>query len=196
MTAIASQALEQIFTEARSFSFYLPEPVSDDTLHAIYNVAKMGATSANTCPLRIVFVRTEAAKGKLLACVSPTNVDKVKSAPVTAIFANDAAFFDQIPNLFPQAVAYRDMFENNAALSEVTAMRNGSLQAAYFMLAARSLGIDCGPMSGFDNAKVDAAFFAGTTWKSNFICNLGYGDRSKLFPRLPRLSFEQACRIE
>ena len=155
---------------------------------------KYGPTSANTCPARIVFVKSKEAREKLLPCVAPPNADKVKTAPVTAIIAMDMAFYEKLPELFLHVDA-RAWFAGNAALIESTAFRNSSLQGGYFMLAARAVGLDCGPMSGFDNAKLDAAFFAGTTWKSNFLCNLGYGDASKLHPRNPRLAFDEACKI-
>ena len=196
MPSLANEALKQIFTEARTFTAWLPKEVTDANLQEIYNLMKWGPTSANTCPARIMYVRNGGAeKEKLLACLLPNNVDKVKSAPVTAILAQETKFYDWIPKLFPQAASYRDFFAGNPALAEATAFRNSSLQGGYFILAALALGFDCGPMSGFDNAKVDEAFFKGTSWKSNFICNIGYGDRSQLHPRNPRLSFEEACKI-
>jgi len=196
MPSIANDALKQLFTEARTFSVWLPKEVSDAALHEIYDLMKWGPTSANTCPARIVYVRRAgAAQEKLLACLSPTNVEKTKAAPVTAIIAQDTKFYDLIPKLFPHAAAFRDHFAGNSALAEATAFRNSSLQGGYFILAARALGFDCGPMSGFDNAKLDEAFFKGTSWKSNFICNIGYGDRTALHPRNPRLSFDEACKI-
>jgi len=191
---ISLEALEQIFTKARTHSVWLPEPVSDELLHQIYDLMKWGPTSANCCPARIVFAKSEAAKGKLLPCMAEGNVEKTKTAPVTAILAYDLEFYEKLPGLFPHAPA-RSWFAGNQPLIESTAFRNGTLQGAYFMIAARSLGLDCGPMSGFDNAKVDAAFFPGTSWKSNFVCNLGYGDPSKLHPRSPRLEFGETCKI-
>jgi 3-hydroxypropanoate dehydrogenase len=155
----------------------------------------MGPTSANMCPLRIVFVRSPAAKEKLKPCLAEGNVSKTMAAPVTAILGMDVHFFEKLPKLYPHADAkswFKDLPE---LVLEYTALRNSSLQGAYFMLAARACGLDCGPMSGFDNAKVDAAFFAGTTVKSNFLCNLGYGEVSKLHPRSPRLMFEEACSV-
>jgi 3-hydroxypropanoate dehydrogenase len=155
----------------------------------------MGPTSANMCPMRIIFVKSQEAKARLKPALDAGNVDKTMKAPVTAIIGMDIHFYDQLPKLFPHADArswFKDLPEN---LLEVIALRNSSLQGAYFMLAARALGLDCGPMSGFDNAKVDEAFFAGTKVKSNFLCNLGYGDASKLYPRLPRLGFEEACKV-
>jgi len=190
----AAPTLDQLFLKARTHSNWLDKPVSDELLHEIYDLAKYGPTSANTSPARIVFVKSKEAKEKLLPCLMPQNVDKTKAAPVTAIIAMDMAFYEQLPKLFPHVDA-RAWFAGNNALIESTAFRNGSLQGGYFILAARAVGLDCGPMSGFDNGKVDAAFFAGTTWKSNFICNLGYGDASKLHPRNPRLAFAEACKI-
>lgn len=194
MGPIAQEALEQIFTKARTHNGWLNKPIPDSILHDVYDLAKWGPTSANGSPARFFFVKTLEAKTKLLECVAPGNVEKTKAAPVTVIIAEDREFHEKLPKLFPSADA-RSWFAGNQPLIETTAFRNSSLQGAYLMLAARSLGLDCGPMSGFDQAKVDAAFFAGTTWKSNFICNLGYGDQSQLYPRSPRLTFEEACRI-
>lgn len=192
--SLSEEALEQIFTKARTHSAWLPEPVSDKLLHQIYDLMKWGPTSANSSPVRIVFVKSKEAKEKLLPSMAQGNVEKTKTAPVTAIIAQDMEFYEKLPKLFPHADA-RSWFVGNKPLIESGAFRNGSLQGAYFMIAARVLGLDCGPMSGFDNEKVDAAFFQGTSWKSNFICNLGYGDSSKLYPRSPRLDFEEACKI-
>ncbi len=186
---------EQLFTQARTHNGFSAEPVPNETLRAIYDLMKWGPTSANSSPARIVFVRSAAAKEKLLACVSAGNYEKTKAAPVTAIIGMDTAFYDKLPQLFPHADA-RPWFAGKPAFAEATAFRNSSLQGGYFIIAARALGLDCGPMSGFDNDKVDAAFFAGTSVKSNFICNLGRGEPGKLFARSPRLSFEEACRIE
>ena len=191
---LSEEALEQILTEARTHSAWLPEPVSDELLIEIYDLMKWGPTSANSSPARIVFVRSKEAKEKLLPCMAEGNVEKTKAAPVTAIIAQDMEFYEKLPKLFPFADA-RSWFSGNKPFIESTAFRNSSLQGAYFMIAARSLGLDCGPMSGFDNAKVDAAFFRGTSWKSNFVCNLGYGDSHKLHPRAPRLDFSEACKI-
>jgi 3-hydroxypropanoate dehydrogenase len=169
--------------------------VEDAVLQQAYEIAKFGATSANMCPMRVVFVKSKEAKEKLKPTLAEGNVEKTMAAPVTAIIAMDLHFFDQLPKLFPFVDAkawFKDLPEN---ILEYLALRNSSLQGAYFMLAARAVGLDCGPMSGFDNAKLDAAFFAGTTVKSNFICNLGYGDHSKLHPRAPRLTFDEACKI-
>jgi 3-hydroxypropanoate dehydrogenase len=188
--------LDLIFRKARTHTVWLDKPVDDDLLRRVYDLAKFGPTSANMCPMRIVFVRSRAAKEKLKPCLDAGNVDKTMKAPVTAIIAMDVHFFEQLPKLYPHADAkawFKDLPE---PVLEYIALRNSSLQGAYFMLAARALGLDCGPMSGFNNAAVDAAFFAGTTIKSNFLCNLGHGDASKLHPRSPRLSFDEACRIE
>src|SRR5271170_7605748 len=194
MNKLSDESLNLIFREARTHSDWLDKPVDDALLAQIYDLAKMGPTSANMSPMRVVFVKSKAAKEKLKPALSAGNVDKTMTAPVTAIIGMDVHFYEKLPELLPHADAkswFKDLPEN--AL-EYIALRNGSLQGAYLMLAARSLGLDCGPMSGFDNAKVDAAFFAGTTVKSNFLCNLGHGDATKLHPRAPRLSFEEACQ--
>lgn len=196
MSAVLNnEALDILFRNARTQNGWQNKSVSDDLLTQVYDLAKMGPTSANMCPMRVVFVKTKEAKEKLKGCLDAGNVDKTMSAPVTAIIGNDIHFFEKLPQLFPHtnAKAWFDKLPENVL--EVIAMRNGSLQGAYLMLAARSLGLDCGPMSGFNNAKVDELFFAGTTVKSNFLCNLGYGDGSKLFPRSPRLSFSEACQV-
>jgi len=195
MNPISPEAIAQLFTEARTFHAWLPQAVSDEKLQEVYDLMKWGPTSANCCPARIVFVKDGPEKEKLVGSLAPGNIDKVKAAPVTAIVATDELFYDQIPKLFPAAPQFREMFASNKDFAEKSAFRNGSLQGAYFILAARAVGLDCGPMSGFDNKKLDDAFFAGSSWKSNFICNLGYGDRSKLYPRGPRLAFDEACRI-
>ena len=191
---LSEEALKQILTEARTHSVWRPEPVSDDLLIQVYDLMKWGPTSANSSPARIVFVKSKEAKEKLLPCMAPGNVEKTQAAPVTAIVAQDMEFYEKLPKLFPFADA-RSWFAGNKELIESTAFRNSSLQGAYLIIAARSVGLDCGPMSGFDNAKVDEVFFQGTAWKSNFICNLGYGDSSKLRPRAPRLEFNDACKI-
>jgi 3-hydroxypropanoate dehydrogenase len=191
----ANEDLDLIFRKARTHNVWLPKPVADDLLRQVYDLAKMGPTSANMCPMRILFVKSREAKEKLKPALDAGNVDKTMKAPVTAIIGMDVRFYEQLPKLFPHADAkawFKDLPEN---VLEYTALRNGSLQGAYFMLAARSLGLDCGPMSGFNNAMVDQTFFAGTTVKSNFLCNLGYGDASKLYPRSPRLGFDEACKF-
>jgi 3-hydroxypropanoate dehydrogenase len=190
-----SSALDQLFLNARTHVKFSDRPVSDDLLHRAWDLARMGPTSANCLPARIVFVRSEAAKQKLKPALAPGNVDKTMAAPVTAIVAQDMEFYDKLPALFPHADA-RSWFVGNDALIESTAFRNTTLQGAYLLLALRALGLDCGPMSGFDQAKVDEAFFAGTATRSNFLMNIGYGDAAGLYPRGPRLAFEEACRIE
>ena len=192
---LSSEDLDLIFRKARTHSIWLDKPVEDALLEQVYDLAKMGPTSANMCPMRIILVKSREAKERLKPALDAGNVDKTMKAPVTAIIGMDIHFYEKLPKLFPRADAkswFKDLREN---VLEYIALRNSSLQGAYFMLAARALGLDCGPMSGFDNAKVDEAFFAGTTVKSNFLCNLGYGDASKLYPRSPRLSFEEACKL-
>jgi 3-hydroxypropanoate dehydrogenase len=184
--------------------------VGDDLLHELYELMKWGPTSANCCPVRILFLRTREAKERLRPALMPANVEKTMKAPVTAIIAYDSKFYETLPRLFPQATAMKDLFAKSAELAASTAFRNGTLQGAYFILAARSLGLDCGPMSGFDNEKVDREFFparegepaaangkfiAAGAVKSNFLCNLGHGDGAKLHPRGPRLEFGEACRL-
>jgi len=186
---------EQLFENARTQNGFTSEPVSDEQLRRIYDLMKWGPTSANSSPARIVFVRSPEAKAKLLACVSPGNVEKTRSAPVTAIIGTDFAFYEKLPVLFPHADA-RSWFVGKKEFADTTAFRNATLQGAYLIIAARALGLDCGPMSGFDGALMDAAFWAGTTVRTNFICNLGRGDPTKVFARSPRLPFEEACRIE
>ena len=184
----------QLFTDARSQNGYLDVPVPDSQLQALYNLLKFGPTSANSCPARFKFVRTAEAKAQLAVCASPANVAKISQAPVTVIIGMDMAFYEQLPKLFPHADA-RAWFAGKDAAIQETAMRNSSLQGGYLILAARALGLDCGPMSGFDAAKVDATFWAGTPVKTNFLCTLGSGDPAKVFPRSPRLSFDEACSL-
>lgn len=185
---------EQLFTDARTQNGWLDTPVSDETLHALYELYKWGPTSANCSPARVIFVRTTAAKARLAACMSEGNKAKVEQAPVTAIIGMDMAFYEQLPKLFPHADA-KSWFVGNEAMIKATAFRNSSLQAGYLMLAARALGLGCGPMSGFDAAKLDAEFWAGSTVKTNLVCSLGHGDPAKLYPRSPRLAFEEACQL-
>lgn len=187
-------SLEQLFTAARTQNGYLDRPVSDDTLRQLYDLVKWGPTAANSGPARLAFVRSADAKAKLLACMNPGNVAKVQQAPVTVIVGMDLEFHHRLPQLFPHVDA-RAWFEGKPAAIEASAFRNSSLQGGYLILAARALGLDCGPMSGFDAAKVDAAFWAGTAVKTNFVCTLGHGDPSKVLPRLPRLAFDDACRL-
>ena len=192
---LSDTALDQLFRSARTFNAWLPREVSDAQLHQLYELVKFGPTSANSSPMRLVFVKSPEAKAKLAPLLSDGNRAKSLAAPVTAIIANDHAFHDKLPQLFPHADA-KSWFEGNQPLIDTTAFRNATLQGAYVILAARALGLDCGPMSGFDSAGVDAAFFAGTAIKSNFLINIGYGDASRdLFPRSPRLSFDEACTI-
>jgi len=186
---------EQLFTDARTQNGYLPDPVSDDTLRALYDLLKWGPTAANSCPARFVFVRSAAQKEALIACMSPGNQQKVREAPVTAIVGMDLAFHDQLPKLFPHTDA-RSWFVGKDELIRSSAFRNSSLQGGYLIIAARALGLDCGPMSGFDTAKVDAAFWAGSAVTTNFVCTLGRGNPAKVLARNPRLAFDEACRID
>lgn len=187
-------ALDQIFRTARTANGFTDRPVPDELLRQVYDLAAFGPTSMNTQPARFVFVRTPEGKAKLKDCLSPGNVDKTLSAPVTAIVAVDTQFYEHMPQIWHGEGA-RELFAGNAALAQATALRNGTLGGAWLIIAARALGLDCGPMSGFDIDKVNAAFFADGRCKANFLLNLGYGDPAKLFPRNPRLSFEQACRL-
>lgn len=192
---IATDCLAQIFLEARTHNKWQDIPVSDDLLRQLVDVLKMGPTSANQSPARIVFVKSPEAKKRLEPLLSEGNRAKTMSAPVCAIIGYDMRFYDQLPKLFPHADA-KSWFEGKPEhVIETSAFRNGSLQGAYFIIAARALGLDAGPMSGFDNAAVDREFFAGTSVKSNFLCNLGYGDPSGLFPRSPRFAFEEMAKI-
>jgi 3-hydroxypropanoate dehydrogenase len=207
--AVDDKTLDQLFREARTFNAWLDKPVGDDTLRKLYDLAKWGPTSANSSPARFVFIRTKQARERLRPALAPSNVDKVMTAPVTVIIAYDLRFYEKMPKLFPHNPGMATLFEKNPQLVEVTARRNSSLQGAYLIMAARAIGLDCGPLSGFDNAKLDEIFFdAGRECegcdqeffpeghvKSNFLCNLGYGDKSKLTPRLPRLKFEEACSL-
>jgi len=196
MSELLSEAsLDQLFRHARTFNAWLPKEVSDEQLRQVYELAKFGPTSANSSPARVVFVKSKAAKAKLEPFLSDGNRAKTMEAPVTAIVATDHAFYEKLPKLFPHTDA-RSWFVGNQPLIDTTAFRNATLQGAYLLLAARAVGLDCGPMSGFDNAGVDAAFFAGSAVKSNFLISIGYGDASRnLFPRSPRLAFDEACTI-
>jgi len=208
MNRVNDDALDVLFRKARTYGAWLPKPVPDAVLRELYDALKWGPTSANCCPARFVFLRTPAAKERLRPALAAGNVAKTMAAPVTVIVAYDLKFYDKMPKLFPHNPAMRDNFANNPQLVEVTAKRNSSLQGAYMIVAARGLGLDCGPMSGFDNAKVDEEFFAAGKCedcgeeffpaghvKSNFLCNMGYGDSSKLFARGPRLEFSEACSL-
>jgi 3-hydroxypropanoate dehydrogenase len=191
---LSDEGQDLLFRAARTHRAWLPRPVHDDVLRNIWALAAFGPTSTNCQPLRVTFVRSAEAKARLLPCLSPGNVEKTRTAPVTAILAHDLGFPDLLPRLFP-AADMRAGYVGKPDLVATTALRNGSLQGAYFMLAARALGLDCGGMSGFDNARVDAEFFPDGRWKSNFLCNLGYGDPAKLAPRLPRLDFDEVARL-
>jgi 3-hydroxypropanoate dehydrogenase len=185
---------EQLFTDARTQNGYLPTALDDAQLRALYELVKWGPTSANCSPARFQFVRSDQAKQRLMACTPPANAEKIRQAPVTAIIGMDMMFHDKLPTLFPHTDA-RAWFAGNDAKIAETALRNSSLQGGYFIVAARALGMGCGPMSGFDAAQVDAAFWAGTAVKTNFLCTLGQGDPAKVLARNPRLSFDQACRL-
>lgn len=195
MNPLPDDALEQLFRKARTYHGWRPEPVSDDQLRALYELMKWGPTSANTGPARLVFLRTPESKQRLRPALAPGNVEQTMTAPVTAIVAYDLKFYEKLPKLFPQNPGMRERFANSPQAAEVAAFRNGTLQGGYFVMAARSVGLDCGPMSGFENDKVDREFFPDGSVKSNFLCNLGYGDPAKLYPRGARLDFEEACQL-
>ncbi len=192
---LEDKALDKILRGARTHNGWLPKPVTDDQLRAIYDLAKWGPTSANTQPARFVFVRTKEGKERLRPALSAGNTDKTMSAPVTVIVAYDTQFYEHLPKHFPhdQTAIHWFKGEGKEAVASTTAFRNGTLQGAYLMIAARALGLDCGAMSGFNNALVDEAFFPDGRFKTNFLCNIGYGDESKIFARSPRMSFEDAC---
>jgi 3-hydroxypropanoate dehydrogenase len=206
---IDDTTLDSLFREARSFTKWQPRPVTDDTLRDLYDVLKWGPTSANCGPARFAFLRSSEAKERLRPALAPLNVEKTMTAPVTVIVAYDLKFYENLAKLFPHSLGMAKMFRDSAELVEATAKRNSSLQGAYMIMAARGLGLDCGPMSGFDNSKVDEEFFAAGQpcfgceqeffaeghVKSNFLCNLGYGDPASLHPRLPRLEFNEACSL-
>lgn len=191
---LAAATLDQLFRNARTHNGWLDKPVPEALLKELHDLMKWGPTSANCCPLRVVYVKSPEAKARLLPLMMEGNRAKTEAAPVTAILGMDLDFPDTLPTLFPHTDA-KSWFAGNAPLIEATAFRNGSLQGAYFMLAARALGLDCGPMSGFDADQVNAEFFAGTNIRANFICNLGYGDAAALFPRSPRPEFDEVCKI-
>jgi len=195
MTApLADAALDQLFRNARSHNGWVTDPIPESTLRQIYELARMGPTAANSSPARFVFVTSAEAKDKLASVSSGSNQPKIKDAPATVIVGYDLDFPERLPTLFPHAPGMKAVFAD-PALAEQTAFRNSTLQGAYLIMAARSLGFDCGPMSGFDNGKVDALFFAGTRIKSNFICSIGRGNGENMFGRLPRLAFEDACKV-
>ena len=187
-------ALDQLFRTARTYRAWQDQNVADDMLRAIYDLMKWGPTSANSSPARVVFVKSRDAKERLRPCLDAGNVDQTMEAPVTAIIGHDLEFYENLPTLTPHTDA-RSWFAGKAELIQVTAFRNGSLQGAYLIIAARALGLDCGPMSGFDRTKVDRAFFSANSWKSNFLINLGYPKDEELPPRLPRLTYEQAVLV-
>ncbi|MGI4878694.1 MAG: malonic semialdehyde reductase [Janthinobacterium lividum] len=187
-------ALDTLFRTARTYSSWSETPVTDETLHALYDLVKFGPTAANASPARFVFCRSVEARETLATCVSAGNATKVRTAPVTVIVGMDMEFYEKLPQLFPHADA-KSWFAGNSAAIQETAFRNSSLQAAYLIVAARALGLDCGPMSGFDKAAVDAAFFTGTKFEANFICSIGHGTSDAMFPRSPRLSFDEAAQI-
>lgn len=194
MHTLDDASLDRIFRTARTHHAWLDRPVEDATLRDLWNLVRWGPTSANCSPLRVVFVKSPEAKAKLLECMAPGNLEKTRTAPVTAILAMHPEFHEFLPKLFPHTDA-RSWFTGNQAYRESTAFRNSSIQGGYFILAARALGLDCGPMSGFDAEKVDRAFFVGRPERVNFLCNLGYGDASTLYPRSPRFEFDEACEI-
>jgi len=193
--ALNDHELDTLFRKARSHNGWQDKPVSDELLNQLYDLLKWGPTSANSCPARFVFVKSDEAKEKLKTALAEGNVEKSMTAPVVAIIAMDMEFYENLPRLFPHTDA-KSWFEGKPEKIKETAFRDSTLQGAYMILAARSLGLDCGPMSGFDNAKLDAAFFPDGKVKSIFICAMGYGDESKLYPRGPRLEFDEVCRIE
>lgn len=192
--ALDQNGLDLLFQNARTFSHWVDKPVDDELLHKLYEELRMAPTSANCSPGRFVFVRSDEGKAKLKPCLDDGNVPQTMSAPVTVIVATDFEFYEHLPQLYPPADA-RSWFAGMPDKIQDGGFRNGTLQGAYMILAARALGLDCGPMSGFDSSAVDEAFFAGTPWKSNFLVNLGHGDTSRLHPRTPRFDFDQACRI-
>ena len=192
---LEANALDQLFRTARTFPSWRNRPVSDDQIQDLYDLLKWGPTSMNCLPGRFLFLRSPAAKARLEPFLMAGNVAKVKEAPVTVIVAHDARFYEHLPELWPQSPDARDRFASNPALSESTAFRNSTLQGAYLILAARALGLDVGPMSGFDNAKVDAEFFPDGRFQSNFLANIGYGEEARLYPRGPRLAFDKAVTL-
>ncbi len=193
--SIDASALAQIFTAARTHNAWQPKPVSDELLHQLYELLKWGPTSANCSPARFIFLKSGDARARLEPALDAGNREKTMAAPVTVIVATDFAFYEHLGRLFPHAPDARSWFAGKPAAIESGGFRNGTLQGAYLLIAARALGLDCGPMSGFNNAKVDAEFFAGTEVRSNFLINLGYGDSDALFPRSPRLDFDEACQL-
>ncbi|WP_088252245.1 malonic semialdehyde reductase [Fimbriiglobus ruber] len=194
LARLDAAALDVLFHSARTHTAWLPEPVPTALLHELFDLVRLAPTSANSSPGRFVFLTTPAAKERLVPALMPGNVEKTRSAPVTVIIAQDMEFYENLPKLFPFADA-RSWFAGNDGFIADTAARNSSLEGAYLILAARALGLDCGPMSGFDPAKTNAEFFPDGKWRANFLCNLGYGDATKLYPRAPRLAFDEACVV-
>ena len=194
--ALSEEVLAQLFTQARTHSHWLPQPVTDELLVSLYELVKFGPTSANSCPARFVFIKSAEAKARLKPCLSESNIKQTMTAPVTVIVAHDLAFFEALPDLYPRADARSWFINGSAEKISRTALQSATLQAAYLIIAARSLGLDCGPMGGFNPALVDAEFLSGTSWKSNLLINLGYGDVPQLQPRDPRFTFSDVCRIE
>lgn len=194
MPRLSPDSLKQLFFDARTQNGWLDKPVSDDQLREIYEIARMGPTSMNTQPMRVLFLRSKEAKQRLAPALSPANLDKTMAAPVTAIIARDMQFYEYMPDIWHRPEA-REIFASNPPLAQATAIRNATLQGAYLIVAARAIGLDCGPMSGFDGAKVNAEFFPDGRCQVDFLCNIGYGDQSKLFGRQPRHGFERACQL-
>jgi len=193
---LPQETLNQLFLEARTHNLWLDKEVSDDLLNQVWDLARWGPTSMNCCPARITFIKSPDAKEKLKDCLSEGNIAKTMAAPVTAIIATDMQFFTNMPRLFPSFPGAADMFDQNPELAEETAIRNCNLQGAYLIIACRTLGLDCGPMSGFDSEKLDDIFFKDSSLKSNFLCNIGYGDKAGLYGRGPRPAFDEVCSIE
>ena len=187
--------IKDLFINGRTHNDWIEKDVPDSLLHELYNLMKWGPTSANCSPARIKFIKSQEAKNRLVKYLIESNIEKTISAPVTAIIAYDTKFYEFIPKLFPHNPEAKEWFSGSEEFAEVTAFRNSSLQGAYFILAARTLGLDCGPMSGFDNVGIDNEFFSESNFKSNFICNIGYGDHNKLFDRSPRFDFDEVCKI-
>jgi len=192
--ALSQHVLDRLYYNARTFHSWDEREIEVDTLQRLYDLLKLAPTCVNGAPARFIFVKSSEQKEKLIPTLLPKNVEKTRSAPITVIIAEDLSWHENLSKLMPHA-DYYSHFANNQALRERTSFRNSSLQGGYMIMAARSLGLDCGPMSGFDNEMLDSIFFQGTSWRSNFLCNLGYGNREGMFPRLPRLTFEEACRI-
>ncbi|MEH6547117.1 MAG: malonic semialdehyde reductase [Sneathiella sp.] len=192
---LSADARALLFTEARTANLFTDKQVDLDLLRELYDLMKWGPTSMNSCPVRLCFLTTEEAKKRIMPALFDGNIARVQSAPIVAVLGHDMEFFEYLPKLFPHAPENKKIFENNETAAQINAFRNSTLQGAYFIIAARALGLDCGPMSGFDNARVDQEFFAGTHVKSNFLCTLGYSDTSRNFDRGPRFEFEEVCQV-